>query len=227
MFGSLFGRPRLPRRRQFRLLPTLVVTMAIVSGLVSPVPATNLFSVKAATASPGSPNLFDPTTRATSINHLPPQPTANVVPSPPGPPQMRNTSAFSMVPANVTLTSGLATDFVSSDGRFEVSIPKAAVSDADVTAAGGTMTLSIRQVDPESGSNAGGSGHYSFGRYLIQVLNSSGQTTAQGLRQPVTLILHYGRASGVDLVHSYVQRRGLGPLIRPSKCTPARGLAGC
>jgi RHS repeat-associated protein len=64
--------------------------------------------------------------------------------------------------------------------------------------------LRIRQIMPSSGTNAGGSGHYSFGTYLIQVVDASGRLANHGLDLPVTLNLHYGNGdSALDITHIY------------------------
>jgi RHS repeat-associated protein len=118
---------------------------------------------------------------------------------------MRDTTSFSMAAGTVPLLPGQTAHFLGSDGRLEISIPADGVTATDVAAAGGAMNLSIRQIDPESGGNAGGSGHYSFGSFLIQVLNASGGVASQGLRSPVTLTLHYGtKTSALNLVQAYV-----------------------
>jgi RHS repeat-associated protein len=180
---------------------TLTIWMGVLGSGVQPHP---IIIVKAQTTPTQKLNLFDPTTNSKSINNLPSQPTAVAAPSPPGPPIMRDPTTFSMTPGTQALSPTQAADFVGSDGRLEVSVPAGAITVGDATLAGGTLSLSIRQVAPESGSSAGGSGHYSFGSFLIQVVSSSGQPASQGLRQPVSLVLHYGHASALDLTRAYV-----------------------
>jgi RHS repeat-associated protein len=62
---------------------------------------------------------------------------------------------------------------------------------------------------PASGSNAGGSGHYSFGTFLFQVINASGHLAGHGLHQHVKLVLHYGkRGSALDIAHTFTVLNG-------------------
>jgi hypothetical protein len=95
--------------------------------------------------------------------------------------------------------------FIGSDGRLELTIPSGAVDAPDISAAGGTMTLRVQQIAPASGGNASPSGHYSFGTYLIQVIDANGNLAGSGLRKPLSLKLHYGkREQALDLEHVYV-----------------------
>src|SRR5439155_19660082 len=82
-------------------------------------------------------------------------------------------------------------------------VPAGSVSASDVSAAGGKTSLLVRQVMPASGGNAGGSGQFTFGTYLVQVLDAKGSLARQGLRQPLGYKLHYaGRGSAVDVSHA-------------------------
>lgn len=111
----------------------------------------------------------------------------------------------SMAPGLLALLPGQAAHFTGSDGRLTVDVPAAAVSVADIAAAGGKLAVRITQIDAPSGSNAGGSGHVSLGSYLVQVVNAQGVLAGQGLRAPITLTLHYGsRGSAIDLSHAVV-----------------------
>ena len=110
-----------------------------------------------------------------------------------------------MQPDRVDIDPALGGHFAGSDGRLEVSIPAAAVSPADVASAGGKIGLLVRQVEPPSGSTGGGSGRYSFGAYLVQVVDGQGHLASHGLLKPVTLTLHYGgREEAVDTSHVYL-----------------------
>jgi hypothetical protein len=73
------------------------------------------------------------------------------------------------------------------------------------SARGGRIGLLVRQIEPPSGSTGGGSGRYSFGAYLIQVVDAQGHLASHGLLKPVTLTLHYrGREEAIDASHVYL-----------------------
>jgi RHS repeat-associated protein len=110
-----------------------------------------------------------------------------------------------MRPATVPLDPSKPAHFASSDSALELDVPAGAVSTADMSAAGGQMSLLVRQVLPASGGSAGGSGHFTFGTFLVQVLDSKGQQAKHGLRQPLTLKLHYeGHGGALDVSHATV-----------------------
>jgi RHS repeat-associated protein len=110
-----------------------------------------------------------------------------------------------MQPGNLPLTPGQAAQFLGSDGRLEVDVPTNAVTAADLSEAGGSLSLLITQIAPASGSSAGGSGQISLGTYLIQLINLHDQRLTHGLHAPLTLLYHYGAAEGAfDLVHLVV-----------------------
>lgn len=159
-------------------------------------------AIAASTASSASPNKFNPSGSAHSVNRQPPgTPKSYSGPSHPG--QMVKSQRFSMQPALVAISADTGSSFLSSDGRLEVDVPSGAVTTSDVAKDGGKTSLLIRQLLPASGSNAGGSGHYSFGTFLIQVLDANQRLATHGLRKAVTLKLHYGRtSSAIDLVHT-------------------------
>jgi RHS repeat-associated protein len=108
-----------------------------------------------------------------------------------------------MQPGLLALQPGKAVHFLGSDGRLEVNVPAGATTAADLSQAGGQLNLKITQIAPASGSNAGGSGHISFGTYLVQVVDGSGKLVPHGLRQPVTLTFHYGPGSATDVAHAF------------------------
>ncbi len=111
---------------------------------------------------------------------------------------------MSMKPGSLALKAGQATSFKGSDNRLEITVPADAVTAADLASAGGSLSLKITQIAPASGSNAGGSGRVSLGRYLVQVVDSKGVLASQGLRKPATLKVHFGaRDSALDLAHAY------------------------
>ena len=76
----------------------------------------------------------------------------------PQPGKLVHPAPMSMTAGSVTLDPGKPTQFIGSDGRFEVDVPNGAVTPADVAAAGGQLNLSVRQVAPASGGTGGGSG---------------------------------------------------------------------
>jgi RHS repeat-associated protein len=188
--------------------------------------------VAQAAKSPIKPNVFNPTTRARSINVVPrlspPKVSATTVtvPSPNAP---CKSGADLMQPATLPITADASTEFTSNDGRLSVSVPIGAVSAAQIAADGGSTSLLVREILPASGSNAGGSGHYSFGTYLVQVVNSTGQLANHGLIAPVTLTMHYGADAGaLDLATAYAVINGSVPpcinLDPASVVTTAPGL---
>ena len=149
-----------------------------------------------------APNRFDPTSRASSVRPAlaaAPKPAASraAVPLHPG------HRAHTMQPATLPLDPSRPGQLTSGDSALELDVPAGAVSARDVAAAGGQMSLLLRQVMPASGASAGGSGHFTFGTFLVQVLDSRGQQAKQGLRQPLTFKLHYGgRGGALDVSHA-------------------------
>jgi hypothetical protein len=155
-------------------------------------------------AHPQHPNRFDPRTRADSV--IRPRPRAassgrrgTATPHP----FHRDLSAGS-TPMIERLDPARGGRFTSKNGGLEVDVPAGAVTAADVSAAGGSMRLLVRQVQPASGGSAGGSGRYTFGTYLIQVLDARGHL-ARGLRHPLAVKLHFGKhARALNLAHTQV-----------------------
>lgn len=183
-----------------RRVSSVLIALALGLGAVGVVPPSAASWVQAAGTS--KPNRFDPTAQAKSINHMPPQAPPTVYSSPGAPGQMRKDEKLSMQPAAFALSATQPAHFLSSDGRLEIDAPAGAVTAADIAGDGGKTSLLVRQILPSSGPNAGGSGHYSFGTFLIQVIDANQKLTIHGLRKPLTLKLHYGNRSGVDLVHT-------------------------
>ena len=110
-----------------------------------------------------------------------------------------------MQPALVALDTINGGHFLGSDGRLELTAPAGAVEASDLIAAGGKVSLRVQQIAPASGGNASPSGHYSFGSYLIQVVDANGNLANGGLRKPVSLKLHYSkREQALSLEHVYV-----------------------
>src|SRR5262249_17472881 len=103
----------------------------------------------------------------------------------------------------------------SSDSALELDVPAGAVSAADVATAGGSMSLMGRQGLPASGGSAGGSGPFTFGTFLMQVLDADSRLAPQGLRQPPARKLQLGgRGVAVDVGHAFaVVNRPLPPWV--------------
>src|SRR5690348_15894249 len=158
------------------------------------------------------PNRFDPTRNATSVTpsakqaHLPDHWTP-----PPAQPIRRGVS-LTMHDGRINLDPAKPTQFVGSDGLLELDAPAGTVSQKDLAAAGGALTLQITQIAPASGSTAGGSGHISLGQYLVQLVDAHGKRPAQGLRQPVGLKFHCAKlCDGVDPTRVSVVVNGSAP----------------
>ncbi len=151
----------------------------------------------------GTPNRFNPSTDTTSVSH-PATQTGPTAGNPPPPGSFQRSGPPSMQPGLLPLQPGKAAHFLGSDGRLEVNVPSGAITSADMSAASGQVDLKITQIAPASGSNAGGSGHVSFGTYLLQVVDGTGKLVPHGLRQPVTLTYHYGPGSATDVAHAVV-----------------------
>jgi hypothetical protein len=191
-----------PARRARRLvLAALGAVVLVVAQLVSGISTGFTAPVSAQAAASARPNRFDPGSSARSVLHTgpiprPAAPSAKPTFSP------RGTPGVPMQPALVPLDPVTGAHFVGSDGVLELDAPAGAVTAADVRAAGGGLNLLVRQVLPASGSNAGGSGHYSFGTWLVQVVDASGRAAPAGLRQKLGVRLHQDRrASALDLSH--------------------------
>ena len=116
-----------------------------------------------------------------------------------------------------------STHFVSSDKALTIDVPAGAVTQAETAADGGKTSLLVRQIQPASGSSAGGSGHVSFGTFLVQVIDAHGHLATHGLHQKLKFTLHYGKGTAVDLAHAYsILNAPLPPWVDPD---PASVLA--
>jgi len=93
-----------------------------------------------------------------------------------------------MSPATLTLTSQ-AQHFLSNDGHLEMTVSAGTISDAQVKAAGGSITLTITQVLPGSGGLR--SEHIFFGTYTFQLRDATGVLlSALVLAHPLALSFH-------------------------------------
>jgi len=138
-----------------------------------------------------------------------------VAPAPPGnapvgaPQQMKRSLRMPMQPGSITLSATTASSFRGSDGRFEVQIPAGAISAQDLNQAGGSISLRVTQIAPPSGSNAGGSGQFSLGAYLLQLVDAHGRLLNHGLRQPVLVRYHLlPKEQALHLEHAYLLLNG-------------------
>ena len=151
-------------------------------------------------ASSAAPNRFNPTSRASSVEASPPATTTPANARRTGPGHGQPPAAQ---PAVVALDPALPTHLATSDSKLELDLPAGSVTATDVAAAGGKMSVLVRQVMPASGGTAGGSGHFTFGTFLVQVLDANGALAKQGLRQPLTYRLHYDKVgAAVDVGHT-------------------------
>jgi RHS repeat-associated protein len=195
-----------PRLRSGAIV-LMLITIVSANFATPFISATGFISVAYAQTggSQGTPNRFNPRADATSVTHPAPN-TAGPTAGTPPPGTMQRTFPVSMQPGALSLHIGQAAHFIGSDGILQVDVPAGAVTSSDLAQAqGGALTLQITQVLPASGSNAGGSGHVSFGTYLLQLVDGAGHPLGHGLHQPVTLTLHYGKhGSAVDVAHAVV-----------------------
>lgn len=148
-------------------------------------------------------NLMDPRSLATPDIHRSAPSAQSATPSQTRPPgRLRHPVPMPMQPGSINLDPLKSSHFLGSDGRFEVDVPEGAVDAADVTAAGGQLTLSVRQIAPASGGTGGGSGQYSFGTYLVQTVTAQKHEWNQALRKPLSFKLHVStREQAFDLSH--------------------------
>lgn len=196
---------RLHRTAVF-LMGTILSSALLAVWQNGPIPAS------AANVPAQKANRFDPTSQSASINHLPPLPPAASRPAAPVTPSRIRSVTVPMKPGIVDLDPLTGAHFMGSDGRLEITVPPSAITDSDVRAAGGKLRLTIRQVAPASGSNAGGSGHISFGTFLIQVTDASGRLASHGLGKPITLTVHFAsQEQALNLEHAYVVINGSVP----------------
>jgi hypothetical protein len=188
----------------------VILLLLVLSGVLLPVSqnASILFPTASAhglSAQTTKPKPFNPHADATSVVHpnLGKGTTAN---QKSGPPQsLKRAGVSTMNPGQLVLAADHATTFTGSDGKLEIDAPAGVVTNADLAAAGGSISLHVSQIAPASGASAGGGGIVSFGTYLVQAVDAQGVLLTNGLRQPLTLKLHYGsRASALDLSHALV-----------------------
>jgi RHS repeat-associated protein len=151
----------------------------------------------------GHPNRFNPTLGATSATRAAPKPATTGKAVTALPPAYQIPSG-PMQPAEIALTPAGGV-LLGSDGVLEVDVPVGAVTASDVTAAGGGLSLLVRQVLPGSGGSAGGSGRFTLGAYLLQVLDAKRQLWSRTLHASLGIQLHAGARTGaLDLSQTVV-----------------------
>src|SRR5437764_15375685 len=91
------------RRRAHKhgFLSALLGACLFVTSTVVALPGS--FVIAAHAASSGQPNLFDPNSAATSVNHLPPEPAPEANPTPGTPTPFMKNPTVSMAPASFSL----------------------------------------------------------------------------------------------------------------------------
>src|SRR5262245_49001717 len=142
--GTVMGSRRLLRR--FGYLGIALVLSLAGSGTASRAAsaASTAVSTAAGTARPATPNRFDPTSRATSAK---PAPAAGATTAG-GRRMTASRQRPTPRPVTVALDPSRPVQITSGDQALELDVPAGAVSAADVTAAGGSMSLLVRQVVP-------------------------------------------------------------------------------
>jgi RHS repeat-associated protein len=203
-----------------RRLGMLAIGLVLsLSGLAA-APAAGTVALAATSA---QPNRFDPTSRAASVH---PAPAAKPPPAT-GQPAIRGgqrrPGPSLAPPATMALDPSRPARLVTASSALELVVPVGAVSAGDVAAAGGALTLLVRQVVPASGGSAGGSGHATSGTYLVQVLDAGGHLPRQGLRLPLGVTLHYGKqGAAFDAAHAVaVLNAPLPPWVALDPAAPA------
>ncbi len=205
---------RYGKRQMQRAAIVTLLLVTVLCGPLSVFATLHILPSLGQSASAGQPNHPDPNARAKTV---PPNDLKPVLPPPantkaPPAQKLLHTQPPAMQPGKLALSPTASAQFLGSDGLLEVDVPAGAVTPADVTAAGGALSLQISQIAPASGSIAGGSGLITFGMYLVQVVDAHGYLSAHGLRQPATFKLHITENSkpnsALDLVHTFVIQDG-------------------
>ena len=157
---------------------------------------------------PSRPNRVSSTAGSTSSTRLS-QAAAQGSAKPGKPQAIGRNMHMAMKASSLTLQPASATSFLGSDGHFSLQIPVGAITAQDLKDAGGSISLHVTQIAPASGSNAGGSGEFSLGTYLVQLVNAQGTLIDHGLRQPVTARYHLQKGEqSLYLDHAYVVLNG-------------------
>jgi RHS repeat-associated protein len=177
-------------------------------------------------ASRATPNRFDPSSRAQSVPAAHPAPVTTTTGRRTPPSAVKPPIHVDARTVTIGLDPGTPVHLVSGDAAMRLDAPAGAVSASDVAAAGGSMSLRIRQVLPASGGSAGGSGVVSFGTYLLQVLDANGNVAPRGLRQPLGVQLSFSkRGAALDVRHAVaIVNAPLPPWVSlaPAPRAPAR-----
>src|SRR5215471_10684410 len=181
------------------VLPALGAGLLVVAQVAGGLPLGSLAPVaaRATSGSSGHPNLSLPAAGSGAVTRLPvPPPVKGPKPAYASP---HAAPAVPMRAGSVALDPVRGARFTGSDGVLELTVPAGAVSVSG-------ESLAVRQVLPPSGSNAGGSGHYSFGTWLVQVVDGGGRVVPGGLGRGLGVRVHEGgRAGALDLGHALME----------------------
>jgi RHS repeat-associated protein len=173
-----------------------------VAATVAPVPGS--IAIGHAASNPTNPNRFDSKSNATSVNRVVAAPQSGTAPANSSTPTpFAKDHHFALVPTAFAITPSGTSHFVSNDKTLTIDVPVGTVTQAEAAADGGKTSLLVRQIQPGSGSSAGGSGHVSFGGFLVQIIDAHGHLAKHGLHQALKFTLHYGKGTAVDLSHAY------------------------
>lgn len=157
---------------------------------------------------PSQPNHVNPATGSTSLTRSA-KPAAQGTAKAGTPQTITHNTLMPMKAGSQVLSATKATSFQGSDGHLTLQIPPGAVIAQDLQDAGGSISLKVTQIAPASGSNAGGSGEFSLGTYLVQVVDAKGNLLSHGLRQPLTANYHLQKGEqSLYLDHAYVVLNG-------------------
>lgn len=177
---------------QFRMLRLLgrgwLLFLLLFAAIVAPWPVLQPSSFAASQSNP-NPHLSPPSWLTAHAHAQPPDlghyvkqaPKANIYLVP-------HQWPVSMTPATLDLTAQ-AQHFLSNDGRLEVRIPAGAVSNAQLQAAGGKISLTVTQILPGSGGLR--NEHVLFGTYELQLHDAFGAIISNlVLAHPLVLSYH-------------------------------------
>jgi RHS repeat-associated protein len=184
-------------------LGLLLIFLNVLSGIISS-PLASAISTPSSIqlkGSPSHPNKMSPTAGSKSLTRAS-TPASSNSPTPHTPQPIPRNLHLPMKAGSIALQANQPTRFVGSDGRLELLIPAGAITQQDLAAAGGTISLHVTQIAPASGSNAGG--QFSLGTYLLQLTDAKGALYNNGLREPITAIYHVKKnelALGLDRMY--------------------------
>src|SRR5260370_25050138 len=157
---------RLSPRSINRLASVGLALSFALAATVAPVPGSS--AIGHAASNPTNPNRFDSKSSATSVNRVAAAPQPGPAPansSTPAP--FIKDHHFALVPTAFAITPSGTSHFVSNDKTLTIDVPAGPVTQAETAADGGTTSLLVRQIQPGSGTSAGGVRHVSLGGVLV------------------------------------------------------------